>query len=407
MKQMLILVAGLLAWAIGTDSRAENSEPKVGEKPPPLGLEKLLEAPAGAKASWAALKGKVVVLEFWATWCGPCVAAIPHLNELADEFKEKPVQFIAITDEDEEIIGAFLKKKPIHAWIGLDTAKSMFKDYRITGIPHTVVVDQQGKIAAITHPTMLTRQHLKDVLAGKKLSLASHPQGVSLRPGELPGTAGEAQSPLFQVLIRPSGDLSGNWGTFAGSFTASGSTVLGVLSFCYDIPPVRILTNSVMPSGRFDFIVKTPVKQNEVARSWLRQAVEATFGLSARRETREMDVLVLTASSLTPEHLPSTASTGGSSSSSGPGRLQAINQPISALTAKLESLLRKPVLDETQLTNHYDFELRWDEQDRERPNTDALVKAAREQLGLELMPAKRPVEMLVVEKAKSPADQSP
>ena len=43
------------------------------------------------------LKGKVVVLEFWTTWCGPCVAAIPHLNELSEKYADKPVQFIAIS----------------------------------------------------------------------------------------------------------------------------------------------------------------------------------------------------------------------------------------------------------------------------------------------------------------------
>ena len=48
----------------------------------------------------------------------------------------------------------------------------MFKDYGVEGIPHTVVVDQKGKIAAITDPTALTETHLKDLLAGKKLALA-------------------------------------------------------------------------------------------------------------------------------------------------------------------------------------------------------------------------------------------
>jgi thiol-disulfide isomerase/thioredoxin len=116
-----ITLAGLLV------ARGQTSEPKVGEQPPPLELKVLLQAQPGTKASWDALKGKVVVLEFWATWCGPCVAAISHLNELADHFKDRPVQFIAITDEDENIISPFLKKKPIHAWVGLDTDKSMFR----------------------------------------------------------------------------------------------------------------------------------------------------------------------------------------------------------------------------------------------------------------------------------------
>src|SRR5437899_5174313 len=125
MKTMCGFLALVAALMVVPDARSQSSEPKVGERPPTIGLEKLLQAPEGTKASWAALKGKVVVLEFWATWCGPCVAAISHLNELADQFKGWPVQFIAVADEDEQVVTRFLKRKPIHAWVGLDTDKSM------------------------------------------------------------------------------------------------------------------------------------------------------------------------------------------------------------------------------------------------------------------------------------------
>src|ERR1043166_3171637 len=160
---------------------------KPGEEAPPLGLESVLQAPGVSQPSWTSLKGKVVVLEFWATWCGPCIAAIPHLNELADKFKDQPIQFIAITDQDKKVVGPFLRKKPMHAWIGLDTDKSMFKDYRVTGIPHTVVVDPKGIIAAITYPTFLTEQHLKDVLAGKKIALAEGRTESRVPAGQAPG----------------------------------------------------------------------------------------------------------------------------------------------------------------------------------------------------------------------------
>ena len=72
---LIILVAGLFGTA------ALGAHPIKGTTAPSLETLKLLQAPLGARADWASLKGKVVVLEFWATWCSPCVASLPHLND--------------------------------------------------------------------------------------------------------------------------------------------------------------------------------------------------------------------------------------------------------------------------------------------------------------------------------------
>ena len=406
MKPIFVwLIAAVLALACSAS--AQNNEPKLGDSPPRIRLQKLLQAPEGAKADWAALEGKVVVLEFWATWCGPCVAAIPHLNELADRFKGQPVQFIAITDESPETIEPFLKRKPIHAWVGLNTDKAMFKAYGITGIPHTVIVSKTGKIAGVTHPVNLTESVLEDALAGKKLALGE-PTGNrrgGIRAGEVPYDEAQGQPSLLQVVIRPSAADEGSGSGMAsgsGGITITRCSVFSVLSHCYDISPVRIVTNCALPEGKFDFVVKTPSKSGDVARAWLRQAVESAFGLSAKREARDRDVFVLSAPNSEEVHLAPTVSTGGSSSSSGPGRMQGVNLGISSLAGFLEGYLGKPVLDNTGLTNRYDFELKWNE-GTERPTPDVLRRAVREQLGLELAAATRPVEILVVEKAEKQA----
>jgi uncharacterized protein (TIGR03435 family) len=112
-----------------------------------------------------------------------------------------------------------------------------------------------------------------------------------------------------------------------------------------------------------------------------------------------MAVFVLSVAESKPDKLTPTVSTGGSSSQSGPGRLQAVNQSIGSLAWSLEGQLGKPVLDETGLTNNYDYELKWTEAGDEHPKPDVLVQAVRDQLGLELKPATRPIEMLVVDKA--------
>ena len=101
------------------------------------------------------LRGKVVVLEFWATWCGPCVAAMPHMNGLADRYKGK-VQFIEITDEGRETVAPFLAKRPMSGWVGLDTDRSVFDAYCVKGIPMTVLVRPDSRGQQYNPPGFLT-----------------------------------------------------------------------------------------------------------------------------------------------------------------------------------------------------------------------------------------------------------
>jgi thiol-disulfide isomerase/thioredoxin len=312
----ILLIAATCAQSISSAREATGAQR--GDSPPPLGLESILQGPAGAQPNWTALKGKVVVLEFWATWCGPCIAAMPHLNELADKFKDQPVQFIAITDQEEKVVVPFLRKKPIHAWVGLDTDKSMFRAYGVTGIPHTLVVDQNGRIAAITNPTSLTEEHLTDLLAGKTIAFAQGRGERPSTPGLAPAVSRTEREALFQVIIRPSEGGSIRSTRNRGNLALLGATVLDVLSYGFSINPARIVKSSALPEGRFDFIVKTPETESENVKAWLQQSVEATFGIVARPETREMDAFVLKAGQLT-DRLAPTVSSQSSSISAGGG----------------------------------------------------------------------------------------
>jgi len=369
-------------------------QPKPGEAPPALGVESLLQAPSDAQPSWGARKGKVVVLEFWATWCGPCVAAIPHLNQLADKLKDEPIQFIGITTDEEKVVRPFLRKKPIHAWIGLGTDRSMFDAYDVTAIPRTVIVDATGIIAAIIHPTDLTEGLLRDVLAGKRIASAQLAKSTPEREA------------LFQMVIRPS-KTEGTSSSVSnkGSLAFSRATVLDVLSSSYGINPVRIVNSSALPEGRFDFNIKTPERGKDNAQSWLRQAVAATFGVTARLETRETEAFILKAGQPT-GHLAATASVGSSGMSSGGGSLNCMNQSMSSLAWSLEEMLKKPVINETSLTNYYDFQLLWNEKASGEADAKDLASALHEQLGLELEPARREIEVLVVTVADRSADLS-
>jgi thiol-disulfide isomerase/thioredoxin len=92
----------------------------------------------------ATLRGKVVVVEFWATWCGPCVEGIPHLNELQRKYDGKHFQLLSFVEESHQTMDPFLTKRHVEYPIGLQS--SSLDDYGINGIPDAFVIDQNGEI---------------------------------------------------------------------------------------------------------------------------------------------------------------------------------------------------------------------------------------------------------------------
>ena len=150
-------------------------------------------------------KGEVYVFECWASWCGPCIAAIPHLNELHKQMGKKGVVITGVNVWESERDAAsaqrakdFLKaqgdKMSYRVALG---GKAFIKDWleaaEVNGIPHAFVV-AEGKIAWTGHPAQLTAEMLGDILTGTPLAAAPPvadkiPQRRLSKPAVPAGTA--------------------------------------------------------------------------------------------------------------------------------------------------------------------------------------------------------------------------
>lgn len=141
--------------------RAPPDAIEAQEQTPTLGvaegdLKELVGKPApafeladteGAKVSLESLKGKVVVLDFWATWCGPCAKSLPILNQVAGEFKDKEVVVYPVNlAEDAGAVRSFLQQMHIELRSLLDTQQSVAKEYRVSGIPQAVIIGKDGNV---------------------------------------------------------------------------------------------------------------------------------------------------------------------------------------------------------------------------------------------------------------------
>lgn len=139
---------------------------EVGDPAPPLQVKAWA---SNTPVTPEAAKGKVLVVDFWATWCQPCRQTIPYLNRLHKKYADKGVVFVGITEENEAAVKKFLGTMAMDYHVGLDDGSKTNDAYmkNIPGMPHAFVVDRDGKVAWHGHPMARMERVIEDVVAGK------------------------------------------------------------------------------------------------------------------------------------------------------------------------------------------------------------------------------------------------
>lgn len=367
--------------------------PERGTHAPSLNSVTLLQAPSGAKADWASLKGKVVVLEFWATWCSPCVASLPHLNQLVASLDPAKFQFISIDDEDQKAVEKFLTTKKTSGWVGTDTSGRVFTRYGITSRPTTVIVDGSGKVVAVTEIDAVNAADLQAVALGKHVAFQAVSDIAAVR---VPPSA-IAKGPLFAVSVSKA---SPGKKRSVISHPPTGTDFLGetaddLMTDVFNAFGNRYVLKDPLPEERYDLRVTADGVPQAVVDSVVQQAVLAALHLQIQPKTVTRRVYILRATDTSKGLLSPSASTHSVKRGYWHSIYILMNGTMDDLAYVLATGLENPVVNQTGIDGTYDarFKVAGD-------NIDSLNAVLRTALGLEIVPGDQEATITVLEVSK-------
>ncbi|GAC1499583.1 MAG: TlpA disulfide reductase family protein [Vulcanimicrobiaceae bacterium] len=161
------LVAAVCATAVFLSMRAATGPPRA------MGFEGLqgtlapsysVRTAAGKSASLRAFKGRIVVMNLWASWCPPCREEMPDLERFARAYERRHVVVLGVNEgESAERAAQFARALGVHFPILLDTQQEYGRAYAALGLPTTIVVDARGRIARVFDGPLTYRQMVSAV----------------------------------------------------------------------------------------------------------------------------------------------------------------------------------------------------------------------------------------------------
>jgi len=166
---LLLIAGGLLVWKTLQTGAGETPEQKGGPPAPDFDLPDL----DGGRIRLADYSGRVVLVDFWATWCGPCRLQAQILEELYKEVQGPSVEFLAISlGEPDDIVREFVEKSPFPYPVAIDTEEVLGVSLQVYALPTVMVIDTQGRITYL-RPGLSDAETLRQVLIESGFQQAS------------------------------------------------------------------------------------------------------------------------------------------------------------------------------------------------------------------------------------------
>lgn len=386
-----------------TSCKDEISIAEIGKPAPDYTFSHILNSKE-SQLSLSDLKGKPVILEFWATWCGPCIPAMKKLDSLHNQFGDQ-IEIITISSENQKRLEKFIDSSKTSLRIASDTAH--IRTFRYQIIPHSILIDKNGIVRAITSPENINKKVIENLLDDKDIALEVK-DDFYINPDLKVETIKTIANADYRIELksydqekrggsRPLKDTEGN----INGIEMWNSPIPRLYQTLFNVPSSKRmifkdgLTEDDFPyekEHQYNFTIQASDKYKENWRALGVQFLNEHFDVNAKMGVDSLMCYVL---KNTGNLLKTSEAESTEFMFMGPV-LQSKKIKMSRLADYLENFTSIPVVDQTNLLGEYDINLEWQAED---PKT---IHAELKKYGLELIKSeeKLPVDIMEIYKKK-------
>jgi thiol-disulfide isomerase/thioredoxin len=419
MKQIIGFMAvllPLLSWAQSPPVKALS----IGDAVPDITITNVYNYPSST-IRLSDLRGKMVILDFWATWCGSCIQTFPEMHDITKEFGDK-LQIIMVNSYYPDSISkvkSFLDRRKKRTGLPFELTYALQDTILVNmfpykQIPHDVWINGEGDIVAITGADQLNSTNIKEFLKQGTINLPLKDDNLLFNP-QFPLLAGEngSKDPSFLYRSVITG-YKKHLGTSIGQTINSDGKISRVYVINYplvsllqkaypevfSVPLNRMIIEAdsaiknliVNPNApRFCYDLNTAPSTPDEIKTFEQEDLFRMFHLSARNEIRDVDCYTLKISDSGKIKKGKNAAPGMDAEPETEHKFLR-NQPVSSLTLLLERLLNKPVANETDYEGNIDLEIPHNIYNISVPRIIAFLESN----GFELKPARRKMKAILV-----------
>lgn len=386
-----------------TSCKDENTIAELGKPVPNYKFSNILNSKQ-KEISLNDFKGKPVILEFWATWCGPCIPAMKKLDSIQTKFEDK-IEIITISAEKNERLEKFIKSSNTSLRIVSDTTHNA--NFKYKTIPHSIIIDKNGIVRAITNPENINVNVIENLISNNEIELDLK-DDFYIDPNLEVKTIKTVANSDYRIELKSfdqekrggSRILKGIEGNING-IEMWNSTIPRLYQTLFDIAsPSRIIYKDSLSENDFPYEKEhqynlTIEVSNKYQEKWREIGIEflnENFDVNAKMGIETLETYVL-------KNVDNKIKESNSNSSEYMFMgtiLKTKKIRMSQLAEYLENFTSIPVLDKTNLNGEYDIELNWQAEDSKTLHTE-LKKYG---LKFEKSEEKLPVEIMEIYRKK-------